>query len=378
MVIDIKLFNDRRLEYYEKIIGKTLENETTTLKFNLTEEMKDKDFYIEFETPSGDKYSTAPLPIIEDEEGNLTVEYIIHNSLLAEAGELKCEVVLRKETEGETEEEKKIEVFKTYNLIFTILESINATESIPEQFPDVMTELFELVAKDKKTTDKHTEDIQRNYDSIVSLTSEVSKHESDIENLQINKANQGYVEDIERGLTELGETLNEIDRDLANAENDIEALQQDFSDQEESINHLADEFNNYYTKEESDKKIKGFATTSSLIAGINSCEPKMAETVDYVIETCFYGGGESGYRKYKNGLIEQWGVATTQANETEFTMHKPHIDQKFSVFVEIREQGNFYHYAIPSANQKFKCRIQSRDSQSMTIKFQWKSFGRWK
>lgn len=133
----------------------------------------------------------------------------------------------------------------------------------------------------------------------------------------------------------------------------------------------------YYLKEEINEKLKGYALTSSLISAINNCEPKMASSIDYVIETGYYGNGESGYRKYKNGIIEQWGVARTNTSETEFTMHKPHINQNFSIFIEPREQGNFYHYAIPSANQKFKVRIQTRDSLSIAVAFQWRSYGRW-
>lgn len=149
-------------------------------------------------------------------------------------------------------------------------------------------------------------------------------------------------------------------------------------------NNLTDYYNknhineNFYTKEDVDNKTKGFATTSSLILAINGCEPKLANGVDYSFQEVMYGNGESGYRKYKNGMLEQWGVATTQANETEFSMHQPHINQNFSIFIEPREQGNFFHYAMPSANQKFKCRIQSRDSVSMAVKFQWRSWGRWK
>lgn len=186
----------------------------------------------------------------------------------------------------------------------------------------------------------------------------------------------------------LTENMNKISVDVNTNTNNINELEQNYNrlneeliEQEQSINHLDDikaDKESVYTKEQVDNKVKGYATTSSLIAGINGCEPKMADTVDYVIETGFYGNGESGYRKYKNGLIEQWGVATTQASETEFTMHKPHINQNFSIFVEPREQGNFFHYAIPSGNQKFRCRIQTRDSANIAVKFQWRSWGRWK
>lgn len=143
--------------------------------------------------------------------------------------------------------------------------------------------------------------------------------------------------------------------------------------------NLSNILTEYCTKEEIDNKTKGFATTSSLIAAINNCEPKLANSVDYSFQQISYGNGESGYRKYKNGMLEQWGVTTSSANgESEFNLHQAHIDTNFSIFIEPRERGNFYHYALPTANQKFACRIQTRDSLNIAIKFQWRSWGRWK
>lgn len=127
--------------------------------------------------------------------------------------------------------------------------------------------------------------------------------------------------------------------------------------------NLIGTLNNFYTKSVTDEKY----------------EPKFPNSYDYGIQSISYGNGESGYKKYKNGLLEQWGVATSSANgDTEFILHQPYRDTNFSIFVEPREMGNFYHYAIPSANQKFRARIQSRDSISMAVKFQWRGFGYWK
>lgn len=100
---------------------------------------------------------------------------------------------------------------------------------------------------------------------------------------------------------------------------------------------------------------------------------------DLMFQSITYGNHESGYRKWRNGYLEQWGVATSSANgDAEFTMHQAHVDQNFSVFIEPREQGNFYHYAIPSGNQKFRMRMQTRDSQNIAVKYQWHSYGYWK
>lgn len=133
--IIIKLSNDRTIECSSSIIGKTYENEATILKFNLTEKMIDKNFYIEFEKPDGTKLVTPKLEVKLDESEIIkthgTVEYAIPNSLLDLEGELKLEIVLRNSNEM---------VWKSYALKFDILEAINATETIPEQYPDFVSE----------------------------------------------------------------------------------------------------------------------------------------------------------------------------------------------------------------------------------------------
>lgn len=133
--IDIVLSNSREIECSTSIIGKTYENEATILKFLLTEEMITKYFYIEFEKPDGTKLVTPKLEVKLDDseiiETHGTVEYVIPNSLLDLKGELKLEIVLRNSDEM---------VWKSYALKFDILEAINATETIPEQYPDFVSE----------------------------------------------------------------------------------------------------------------------------------------------------------------------------------------------------------------------------------------------
>lgn len=130
MKIFIQLNDDRTIKCDKTIIGKTLENKATILHFTLAEEMIDKDFYIEFEKPDGAKVSTPKLEIKDKE-----VEYAIPNSLLDIKGNLKTEVVLRKDGV----------VFKTYTITFNILNSINATEEIAEQFPDFITDAQKVI-----------------------------------------------------------------------------------------------------------------------------------------------------------------------------------------------------------------------------------------
>lgn len=155
MKIDITLKNNREVEYSNTIIGKTYENEATTLKFNLPEEMIDKNFYIEFEKTDGTKLSTPKLDIKLDDSEIIktkgTVEYKIPNSLLDIKGDLKVEVVLR---------DNDNLVFKTYTMKFTILNSINASEEIPEQYPDFVSEAQKVIdlIKNDGTGEKYLSD----------------------------------------------------------------------------------------------------------------------------------------------------------------------------------------------------------------------------
>lgn len=143
MIIDIKLNNNRTFECDNTIIGKTYENKATTLKFCLTEEMISKDFYIEFEKPDGTKFITERLIITStytsdgttDEFNEANIEYEIPNSLLDLKGELKVEAVMRNDDE----------VWKSYTMTFNILNSINASEDIPGQHPDFISEAQKVI-----------------------------------------------------------------------------------------------------------------------------------------------------------------------------------------------------------------------------------------
>ena len=139
MKIEIQLNSNRIVNCDNTIIGKTLENEATTLCFILAEELLDKDFYIEFEKADGTKVSTPKLEIIDKE-----VNYLIPNSLLDIKGELKAEVVLRKDNV----------VWKSYTLKFNVLNSINASEEVAEQFPDFITDAQKVIDEFQDKIDK--------------------------------------------------------------------------------------------------------------------------------------------------------------------------------------------------------------------------------
>lgn len=97
---------------------------------------------------------------------------------------------------------------------------------------------------------------------------------------------------------------------------------------------------------------------------------------DYVIYQEKNNSGEGGLRLYRSGYLEQWGVATSSIEGAlEFELPRTYKDINFSVFLEIRERGNYIHYAIPTANNKFEARIQTPAGVNSIVIFQWRTFG---
>lgn len=131
-----------------------------------------------------------------------------------------------------------------------------------------------------------------------------------------------------------------------------------------------------------DEVSRAIDVENSLVQSIGHVQENLESEIDALdicIDEKLWGNGESGYRKYRNGFLIQWGVTTSNAGgEQDFTLHTPYNNQLFSIFITPREMGNFFYYGYPRANNKFACRIQSRDSQSMAVRFSWLSIGRWK
>lgn len=139
MTIEIYLSNNREVKCDNLIIGKMNENKATTLKFILTEEMINKDFYIEFEKNDGTKFVTPKLEIQTNENEIIKtsgiVEYEIPNTILDIKGDLKVEVILKSEEI----------IWKSYTKKFNILNSINASEELPGQYPDFVSETQKVI-----------------------------------------------------------------------------------------------------------------------------------------------------------------------------------------------------------------------------------------
>lgn len=118
------------------------------------------------------------------------------------------------------------------------------------------------------------------------------------------------------------------------------------------------------------------AHTDLFSAKANTNLNNIPTNYDFVIETNTWGDGESGYRKHKSKYMEQWGkVTSSSTGVAEFTMHKPFKDMNFSIFAQIGELGNFYVACFPSANQKFKLRVQTTQGSNMAVKVMWRAYG---
>lgn len=149
--MNVWLKNDKSFTKDFDVIGKTNENKSAVIKFNLTEEMAITDFYVEYEKLNGEKASSKKLDIISElinEELVFYVDFPVSNNLLDIPGTLKLEVVLRKNDEV---------VWKSNTIYLIVLQAINASEEYGEKHPDFIEEaqaiLDELEIQSKIFTD---------------------------------------------------------------------------------------------------------------------------------------------------------------------------------------------------------------------------------
>lgn len=106
---------------------------------------------------------------------------------------------------------------------------------------------------------------------------------------------------------------------------------------------------------------------------------RVPSNVDLMDHEEQYDNGAGGVRKTRNGYMEQWGIATSSTSgAADFEMHEAYKDTNYSVFVTIREMGNFFIYALPSGVKKFNCRVRSSSGVDTAVKFQWRAFGFYK
>lgn len=135
MYILVNAYVNRSVETTQKTIGKTFENEATILKILLHGDMVENDVYLEFKKEDCSKFMTQPLQIVNDEDNNYYVEYKMPNSLLDQIGNLRMEIVLRKDDY----------VWKSYAIDFDVLDSINASNEVAQENDDFFSYVMDRV-----------------------------------------------------------------------------------------------------------------------------------------------------------------------------------------------------------------------------------------
>lgn len=139
MYILVNAYENRSVETTQKTIGKTFENEATILKILLHGDMVENDVYLEFKKEDCSKFMTKPLQIVNDEDNNY-VEYKMPISLLDQVGDLRMEIVLRKDDY----------VWKSYAIDFHVLDSINASNEVAQENNDFFSYVMDRVNVIKK------------------------------------------------------------------------------------------------------------------------------------------------------------------------------------------------------------------------------------
>ena len=134
MYILVNAYENRSVETTQKTIGKTFENEATILKILLHGDMVENDVYLEFKKEDCSKFMTQPLQIVNDEDNNY-VEYKMPISLLDQVGDLRMEIVLRKDDY----------VWKSYAIDFHVLDSINASNEVAQENNDFFSYVMDRV-----------------------------------------------------------------------------------------------------------------------------------------------------------------------------------------------------------------------------------------
>ena len=118
-----------------KAIGVDNENYTETLNISIEDEsLWSYRAYLEFMTEDGQTYSTSALTIGE----NGSFLYELPNGILKE-GNLDVQVVLRKKIDD------KDYVWKSQVKTLIVTRSVNASDTIEEEYPDFLSEVQELI-----------------------------------------------------------------------------------------------------------------------------------------------------------------------------------------------------------------------------------------
>lgn len=259
--------NTREILLNDSLIGLEGENKFDVLQIILNKEILKETAIpqIEIEFPNKEKAY-----IIMNKKDESTAELIIKNSLLTQKGKLKMQFCIYDENNL---------VFKSKLFEKKVLESINATSTIEEEYPTIMNFIQEISEELQKKvpkiegyslmSDSEHEKLEglENYDdtevkeSIQLNANNISKNTSDIEEMkQIESNIQSTLENHTQEISRQQEELEQLDRDIVNVDNKVTALDEEIQEVESNINYLEehkasiDDLLNYYLKSETYNK----------------------------------------------------------------------------------------------------------------------------
>lgn len=148
------------------IIAMQNENESITLSILLPEKISNKWLYIEFETEDTNKIATAKLEAVRN-----LLEYNLTKAPLSLGGKLKCQVIAKDESGI---------VWKSNVFDFLVPKSINATEEMVKENPDVIADL-----------QRQIDEINTNGVQIEEIDPTIPEYVRNITEEDINKWNNG-------------------------------------------------------------------------------------------------------------------------------------------------------------------------------------------
>lgn len=92
--------------------------------------------------------------------------------------------------------------------------------------------------------------------------------------------------------------------------------------------------------------------------------------------------GSMGYRKWSDGRLEQWGKATTRAQDTagtNFNLLESFKDTNYTLTASVNEQMFAFIYAKPNTAKQVNIRVNNGNDKSVVgANVSWKAEGYWK
>lgn len=194
MINIVPIIIDERGSVKKDIQILAMENENLSKRFSilLPNSLIGKWLYIEFEKEDGAKFVSPKLEVI-----NGYIQYDLGIDLLDQAGKLICQVVAKDEHSV---------IWKSNKFDFKIPSSINATEKVAAENPDILADLYSILIgleKDIKTITGIDGGHLATDEDIRVLQTRIEEINSTINNLDTNYATDADIERLQIAINEL-------------------------------------------------------------------------------------------------------------------------------------------------------------------------------